>query len=181
MVTHGYLKTLMLYQLDTGLVPETTMMQQNNYHHLAKANVNNNIPCGEIEILYCSSINPPLQLFSYNSCQWFTVLCHWLTDWGWVTHIFVSKLTTIGSDNGLLPGRRQAIIWTNAWILLIQTLGTNFSDEILREIYTFSFKKMHLKMSSGKCRPSCLGLNVLTLDVPLISYGKIEVHLHWLR
>ena len=83
-----------------------------------------------------------------------------LTHWGRVTHICVSKLTTIGSDNGLSPGRRQAIIWTNAGILLIQTLGTNFS-EILREIYTFSFKKMHLKMSSGKYRPSCLGLNVL--------------------
>ena len=84
----------------------------------------------------------------------------WLTHWGRVTHICVSKLTTIGSDNGLSPSRRQAIIWTNTGILLIQTLGTNFS-EILREIYTFSFKKMHLKMSSGKCRPSCLGLNVL--------------------
>ena len=45
----------------------------------------------------------------------------------WVTHICVSKLTTIGSDNGLLPGRYQAIIWTNAGILLIGPLGTNFS------------------------------------------------------
>ena len=85
-----------------------------------------------------------------------------LTHWARVMHMCVSKLTTIGSDNGLSPGRRQAIIWTNAGILLIQTLGTIFS-EILREIYTFSFKKMHLKMSSGKCRPSCLGLNVLSL------------------
>ena len=53
----------------------------------------------------------------------------------------------IDSDNGLLPDRRQAIIWTNAGILLIGPLGTNF-NEILIEIYTFSFKKMHLKMSS---------------------------------
>ena len=29
----------------------------------------------------------------------------------------------IGSDNGMLPGRRQAIIWTNAGILLIGHLG----------------------------------------------------------
>ena len=56
----------------------------------------------------------------------------------------------------------QAIIWTSAGILLIGSLGTNFS-EILNEIYLFSFKKMHLKMSSGKWRPSCLGLNVLRL------------------
>ena len=53
-------------------------------------------------------------------------------------HICVSKLTIIGSHNGLLPGRRQAIIWTNAEILLIGPPGTNFS-EISIEIYTFSF------------------------------------------
>ena len=85
-----------------------------------------------------------------------------LTHWGRVTHIWVSKLTVIGSDNGLSPGWRQAIIWTNAGILLIRTLGTNFS-EILSEIHTFSFKKMHLKMSSGKWRPFCLGLYVLIM------------------
>ena len=83
-----------------------------------------------------------------------------LTHWGRVTHICVSKLTIIGSDNGLSPGRRQDIIRTRAGILLIGTLGTNFS-EILSEMYTFSFKKMHLKMS-GRWRPFCLGLNVLT-------------------
>ena len=86
---------------------------------------------------------------------------HGLTHWGRVTHICVNKLTIIGSDNGLSPGRRQAIIWTNDGILLIGPLGINFR-EILIEILTFSFKKMHLKMSSGKWRPSCLGLNVLT-------------------
>ena len=83
-----------------------------------------------------------------------------LTHWGRVTHICVGNLTIIASDNGLSPGRRQAIIWNNAGILLIGPLGTNFS-EILIEIKTFSFKKMDLKMSSGKWRPSCLGLNVL--------------------
>ena len=83
-----------------------------------------------------------------------------LTHWGRVTHICVSKLSILGSDNGLSPGRRQAIIWTNAGILSIRTLGSNFS-EILNEIHAFSFKKMHLKMSSGKRRPSSLGLNVL--------------------
>ena len=77
-----------------------------------------------------------------------------------MTHICVSNLTIIGSDNALSPGRRQAIIWTNAGILLIEPLGTNFS-EILIEINTFSFKKMHLKKLSGKWRPFCLCLNVL--------------------
>ena len=57
---------------------------------------------------------------------------------------YISKLTITGSDNGLSPGRRQAIIWINAGIMLIGPLGTNF-NEILIEIYTFSFKKMHSK------------------------------------
>ena len=86
--------------------------------------------------------------------------CHALSHWGRVTHICVSKLSIIGSDNGLSPDRRQAIIWTNDGILLIGTLGTNFSEISIR-IQTFLFKKMHLKMSSGKWRPFCLGLNVL--------------------
>ena len=73
----------------------------------------------------------------------------YLTYWGRVTHICINKLTIIGSDNGFIPGWRQAIIWTNAGILLIQNWGTSCS-QILNEIYAFSFKKMHLKMSSVK-------------------------------
>ena len=84
-----------------------------------------------------------------------------LTHWGRVTHICVSKLTSVGSDNGLSPGRREAIIWTNAEILLIGPLGKNLS-EILIGIRTFWFQKMRLKVSSGKLQPFCLGLNVLT-------------------
>ena len=77
-----------------------------------------------------------------------------------MTPICVSKLTTIGSDNGLSPGRRQAIIWTNAGILLIGPLEINLS-EILMEINTVSFNEMHLKMSSAKWRLFRLGLNEL--------------------
>ena len=80
--------------------------------------------------------------------------------------ICVGNLTIIGSDNGLSPGRRQAITWTNVGILLIEPLWTNFS-EMLIEIHTFSFKKIHLKMSSGKWRPFYLGLNVLT-DIDMV-------------
>ena len=58
-------------------------------------------------------------------------------------------ITSIGSENGLSPGRRQAIIWTNAGILLIGPLETNFS-EILVEIQKFSLKKIRLKMLSAK-------------------------------
>ena len=75
-------------------------------------------------------------------------------------HICIDKLTIIGSDIGLSPGRCQAIIWTNAGILSVGPLGTNFS-EISIKIYTFSFKKKCLKMSSGKSQPFCLRLNML--------------------
>ena len=44
-------------------------------------------------------------------------------------HICVGEHANIGSDNGLAPYRRQAIIWTNAGILLIEPVGTN-SNEI---------------------------------------------------
>ena len=76
-------------------------------------------------------------------------------------HINVSKLTIIGSDNGFALSRWQAIIWTNAGMFLTRFLGTHFS-EILNEIYTFSFKKVHLILSSGKWWPYCVSLNVLT-------------------
>ena len=77
-----------------------------------------------------------------------------------MTHIRVSNLAIIGSYNGLSPDRCQAIIWTNAGILLIGPVGTNFS-EILIEILKVSLKKMRLEVSSAKWRPFCLGLHVL--------------------
>ena len=90
-----------------------------------------------------------------------------------MTHICVSNPTIIGSDNGLSPDRRQAIIWTNARILLIGPLGTNCS-EILIEILNVSLKKMRLKVSSAKWRPFCLGLNVLMIFL----FGVITVAWH---
>ena len=88
-----------------------------------------------------------------------------------MTHICVSRLTITGSDNGLSPGWRQAIIWTNAGMLLIGPLGTNFSDNLI-EILAFSFKKMRLKVLSAKWRPFCLHLNVL-------NYLKCSAILQW--
>ena len=108
--------------------------------------------------------------FHTNICRGSHISCQtdirdiFLTHRGRVTHICVGYLTIIGSDNGLSPGRRQAIIWTNASILFIGPLGTNFS-EISIEMLTFSFKKMRLKVSSAKWRPFCLGLNVLKSGV----------------
>ena len=100
-----------------------------------------------------------------------------LTHWGRVTHICVSKLTIIGSENGLSPSRHQAIIWTNAGLLSIGPLRTNFSD-ILIKIQHFSLKKMHLKMSSAKRRLCCIGLNVLTNKAQQTVYGIWCSHQH---
>ena len=46
---------------------------------------------------------------------------------------------------------------------MLRTLRTYFSENLIK-IQQFSLKKMHMKMSSAKWRPSCLGLNVLTLS-----------------
>ena len=106
-------------------------------------------------------------------CPCFSFHCHteWvmvgLTHWGRVTHICVGKLSIIGSDNGLSPGRRQAIIWTNAGILFIGPLGTNFSENWIG-IETFSIKEMHLKMSSAKWHLFGLGLDVLKDGLPFV-------------
>ena len=66
---------------------------------------------------------------------------HTLTHWGWVTHIYVSKLTTIGSDNGLSPGQRQAIIWIEAEILLICPPGNNLQWNLNRRFIHFHSRK----------------------------------------
>ena len=129
-------------------------------------------------ISYMSNIDP---LLGYDWCMKYENCRHWhwgvaggssifppwniksqrgkLTFWGRVTHICVSKLTIISSDNGFSPDRCLAIIWTYAR-MLIGAFGTNFS-EILIEFLTFSYKKMRLKMSSAKRWPFCIGLNVL--------------------
>ena len=107
--------------------------------------------------------------------MWWVSLYHWGTlnslrpsD----TYICIGNLTIVGSDHN---GRRQAIIWTNAGILSIGPLGTNFSKTSI-EIRTFSFKKMHMKMSSVKWRPFCFGLNVLMCDNRPIWYHNTSRH-----
>ena len=123
----------------------------------------------------CLSFTPASNTKLIESKLWLNGMsgCMLLTHWGRVTHICVGNLTIIGSDHGLSLGRHQAIIWINAGILLIGPLGTNFS-EIQIGIQTFSYKKMHLKMSSVKWRPFCLGLNVLSNTVEYrYNYYKV--------
>ena len=74
-------------------------------------------------------------------CQYFfrTFYQHGITHWGRVTHICVGKLTIIS------PGRRQAIIWTNAKILLIGPIGIKLNENLF-EMYAFWFEKISASM-----------------------------------
>ena len=109
----------------------------------------------------------PFCLSTHHTVVWFALIgeveCVMigvkLMEGEWCIYASV-QLANIGSDNGLSHGGRQAIFWSNAGILLIGPLRMNFS-EILIKIYPFSFKKMHVKTSSGKLRSFGLGLNVL--------------------
>ena len=99
-----------------------------------------------------------------------------LSHWGCTTHICVSKLTIIGPDNGLSPGRRQAIIWTNAGMLLIGPVGTIFS-EILIRIHTLSLKKNAFEnvweTAAISSRPQCV-----ILCSAVMSSGMTATDLH---
>ena len=101
---------------------------------------------------------------------------HFLSHWGRVMHICISKLTSIWSDNGLSPDRHQAIIWTNAGILLT---GRNSYIFIQENIFEYVIWKM---------AAMCLGLNVLLNDekaIPCLIWPKLlwsnTTYFHWLK
>ena len=80
-----------------------------------------------------------------------------------MTHVCVGKLTTIGSDNGLSPGRHQAIIWTNASILLTGPLETNYSETLIECIPLVrmsseenAFENVVCKMAAILSQPQCV-------------------------
>ena len=96
------------------------------------------------------------------SVMWFLNLC-WLvshlTHWGRVTHLCISKSTTIGLDNGLSPGRHQAINWTNAGILLIEPLNKlqwNFNRNLYNFIQENAFENVVWKTAAILSRPQCV-------------------------
>ena len=86
-----------------------------------------------------------------------------LTHWGRVTQIYVSKIITVGPDNGLAP-----TIWTDAEILLIGHMEINFS-EISIVIKTFSLNENTVcKMESISSRPQWV--NCMFFQFPLIMW-----------
>ena len=127
--------------------------------------------CNRSLVLLCLDIYLIQDVTSHKACLTpsMSQLCsrsmfpvvHRLTHWCQVMHICVGNLIIIGSDNGLSPGRRQAIIWTNAGILLIGPLGTNFS-EILIGISNIFIQENAFENVVCELASICLGLNVLT-------------------
>ena len=88
-----------------------------------------------------------------------------LTHWGRTKYICVGNLTIIGSDSGLSPGGRQAIIWTNDGILSIGPWRNKFQWHFYHKFKHFHSRKMEFKISSATWHPFCLGLNVLMLPL----------------
>ena len=100
-----------------------------------------------------------------------------LTHWDRVTHICVGKLTIIGSDNGLSPGRRQAIIWTNAGILLIGPPRNKLQWISNQNSYIF-IQENPFQNVVWKRGPFCVGPNVFTPQVQDVNmYGTYTVSL----
>ena len=91
------------------------------------------------------------------------------THWGRVTHICVNDLTSIGSDNGLSPGRRQAIIRTNAGILLIRPLGTHFSEFLSRNSNIFiqenAFESVVCEKADILSRPQWVNFVIMKISI----------------
>ena len=93
-------------------------------------------------------------------------IVHVLHHWGRVAHIYVSKLSIIGSDNGLSPGRRQAII--NIVNLTPRNkLQWNFNRNSYIFIQENPFQNVVWKMAA-----ICLGLNLLNSLWPGDSYMR---------
>ena len=100
---------------------------------VSQAGISNYIPQYTVGCYYLSLPEKPTSgnkvLNLYTTLSW--KFAQTLTHWDRVTHVCVGNPTTIGSDNGLSPGRCQGIFWTNVNILLFGPLGTNY-----REIYS---------------------------------------------
>ena len=100
-----------------------------------------------------------------------------------MTHICARELTIIGSDNGLSPGRRQAIIWTNARILLIGPVGNKLQWNLKRNLYIF-IQEAVFQISSKNWRPFCLGIDVIKVlkcaQWILKSYLGLTRSISWL-
>ena len=82
-----------------------------------------------------------------------------LTHWGRVTHICVSKLTIIGSDNGLSPGRHHHYL-NQCWNIVNSNLTNKLQWNLKRNscifIHENGFENVVCEMASILSRPPCV-------------------------
>ena len=100
-------------------------------------------------------------------------LC-WLTHWGRVTHICISKIAIVGSDNGLAPARRHYL--NQCWNIVNWTLGNKFQWNLNRNLYTFIQENVFenvWKMAAILSWPQCVKGN--TGDAIDISHKSHNV------
>ena len=95
-----------------------------------------------------------------------------LAHWGRVMHIYISKLTIIGLDNGLPPGRWEAIIWTNAGILLIGPWEQTWVKYWLILTYFHSWKCIW-KCRLQKRESSCFSLQCLQNYIVTSAFADV--------
>ena len=76
----------------------------------------------------------------------------------YVTH---SKLTIIGSGNGLSPGQHQALYLNQSWNIVNCTFRNKLQWNSNRNSNIF-IQENAFENVVRRCRPSCLGLDVLT-------------------
>ena len=114
-------------------------------------------------------------------------LSHFSTHWVRVTHVCVSKLTFIVSDNGLSPGWRQAIIWTQCWNVVNWTLGSKLQWTFYQNSNIFfqenAFENIVFEKAAILSRPQCVnklkpekknGWSEGVLTMPM-EYGSTKV------
>ena len=81
-----------------------------------------------------------------------------------MTHLCVSKLTSIASNNGLSPGRQQAIIWNNAGNFVNWTLRNKLQWNFNRNSHIFieenTFENVVCEMSVILSRPQCVNVSI---------------------
>ena len=107
----------------------------------------------------------------------------WLTHWGQVMHIWVSRLTIIGLDNGLWPGWHHVIIWTNAGKMLIGRLWTNpsaiFNHNWCIFIQENAFENVFWEMVAILSWPQCVNTSHYQNHRLFIVNWTIRNIFHW--
>ena len=74
-----------------------------------------------------------------------------LTHWSRLTHIYVSKLTIIGSDNGLSPGRLPSHYLNQCWNIVNWTIVNKLQWNLNRKFIYFHWRKCLWKCCLDVC------------------------------